>query len=705
MIFSRALNTEEISATYFNTALRLDKDFNNLVDGNYSYAAYAINSGGNLTISYRNFSKDTVYPLTPSPVISSIDGTDSNTSDLNCSAIMTHEIGNSMNVTVDWYRNDISNLTLFYNNEYSNGTLFSSILNATPIEFNLDPPGVDAQDFSIYYEDGWYHIYYIKSNEGETWTDRGNNSQFFGYEKSQDLSHWSFIDNVLEVDNTSNWNNQHVWAPHVFKNGSTYYMYYAGIDNQTGGAHTERIGLATSTNLQDWTRSNTNNCSGTIGDGCVWDCNTTWGGWDGGFEWDGQCRDPYVLDDVADTGYYYMVYTTITLQYVQVVGLAKSTDLINWEDVGPINRTSSGKAESPHILKQNNTYYIFYSSPSVVKYTSTTNITDLTLSNWESLVNVPGRSSAYFASELLNDSSKLVWADISGFEIYFMEFKLNDTSNTMSLSNLNSSLVAGKTNNEENWSCKIKLFSGGQSSAWGNSSNLLIGGSSSEVAPQPSSSSTYIRQQTSRDGSLSFYVRISRGKESEIQIDDNNETKVTNLKIKAKNRIRGNIEIKKSNMDEVDCKIPEEQNKEYFIYNVLDISHENIPDEDIEEVKLTLEVQKEWIFSNNISQLEVMRCKDSIEYLNISLQEDSEKNKKYLVSSDGFSKWIIAGFREKLLPEIEEENNTIVEKEIETKAEETKKESISPNVYVLSFVLLGILLLIIKLIIIPKKNK
>ena len=351
MIFSRALSIEEINAAYFNTALRLDKDFNNLSDGNYSFAAYAMNSGGNLTISYRNFSKGVVYPLNSTPTISSIDGTNSNTSDLNCSATITHEIGNPLNATVGWYRDDVLNLTLFYNNDYSNGTSFSSILNATPVEFNLDPPGIDAQDFSIYYEDGWYHIYYIKNNEGETWTTQGNNSQFFGYEKSQDLSHWSLIDNVLRVDNTSDWNNQHVWAPHVFKNGSTYYMYYTGIDNQTGGAHTERVGLATSSNLQDWTRSDTNNCNGTTGNGCVWDCNTTWSGWDAGFAWDGQCRDPYVLDDVASTGYYYMVYTANTLQYVQIVGLAKSTDLINWEDVGPINRTSSGKQSYQLTLK------------------------------------------------------------------------------------------------------------------------------------------------------------------------------------------------------------------------------------------------------------------------------------------------------------------------------------------------------------------
>ena len=698
-IFARTLSQEEVNSTYYNAELSLTKNFNNLADGNYTYAAYAINSDGNLTISLRNVTKDTAYPLIPSVSLASTDGANNDTSDLNCSATIMHEVGSDMNATIGWYRNNILNLTLFFNNNYLNGTLFESILEANPTEFNLDPPGVYAKDFSLYYESGWYHIYYIKDNEGESWQDRGNNSQFFGYEKSQDLSHWSFIDNVLEVDESSDWNNQHVWAPHVFKNGSIYYMYYTGIDNQTGGAHTERIGLATSSDLQEWTRHGANNCDGTTGDGCVFDCNNTWNEWDGGYAWDGQCRDPYVFDDTADTGYYYMVYTTNPIQWQHVIGLAKSTNLIDWEDVGPINRTSGGKAESAHILKQNNTYYLFYSANDNLKYTYTTNLTDLTLSNWGSATDVPNQSSANYASELLNDSSRLIWGYILGYEIYFQEFEINNSPGTMEISDLNSSMVAGKTNDGENWSCKIKLSSGDQESEWGNSSNLYIGDlpeSSTTVVPV-SSSSNYLRQQRSDNGLL-FNLIISRGRERAAEIEDYTNTGITNLRIKAKEKINGDLEIKKINLENITCELPVELNRDYVAYRVLDIIHEGILDEDIEEVELSIEISKNWLELNKINQLKIMRCRDIMESLEPIKLEGSEKYEKYSVTSDGFSTWIIAGLKGKLLSEIGGENSTIVEKEQINEEE----KSINSTQYTLGFILFGILLFMLRLIILKK---
>jgi predicted GH43/DUF377 family glycosyl hydrolase len=702
-IFSRTLSPEEINSIHYNTGLSLTKSFNNLSDGNYNYAAYAINSDGNLTRSLRNFTKDTVYPLIPSVSISSTDDEDDGDSDLNCSATIIHEIGHEMNATIGWYRNDILNLTMFFNNNYENGTLFESILEENPTEFKLDPPGViNAKDFSLYYEDEWYHLYYIKATA--EW-----NAEFFGYQKSQDLSHWSFIDDVLGVDENSDWNIRMVWAPHVFKNNGTYFMFYTGIDNETGGDHTQRIGLATSSDLHEWTRYNVNNCSGTIGDGCVLDCNYSWNGWDEGYVWDGQCRDPYVFDDTEDTGYYYMVYTTSPIQWQQVVGLAKSTDLVDWEDVGPINRTYGGKAESPHIIKQNDTYYLFYSAYTNLKYTSTTNLTDLTLSNWGSATEVPNQSSQNYASELLNVSSNLIWGYIRSYNIYFQQFELNESTGVMEISNLNSSMVAGETNDGENWSCKIQLSSGEQESAWGNSSNLYLGDLPPSVVIPNSQASHYFLQQNS-NSRLLFKVKIPRGREREIEINDYANAGITNLRIKAKEKINGNLEIKKINLENVTCELPTLFNKEYVEYRVLEIIHDNIPDEDIEEVELEIEVSKNWSELHGINELKIMRCKDTIQYLEPIELEGSDEYMKYSVTADGFSTWIIAGFKETLLLEIEEKNNSIEEEnspmveQNQTSKEKFEDKSTNSLIYLLSFILVLILLIIIRLKRLKKSN-
>jgi len=52
-IISRALSTQEIKASYSDSEYRLQNDFKYLVDGQYNYSAYAIDSVGNLNISKR----------------------------------------------------------------------------------------------------------------------------------------------------------------------------------------------------------------------------------------------------------------------------------------------------------------------------------------------------------------------------------------------------------------------------------------------------------------------------------------------------------------------------------------------------------------------------------------------------------------------------------------------------------------------------
>ncbi|RLE40256.1 hypothetical protein DRJ16_07320, partial [Candidatus Woesearchaeota archaeon] len=69
-----------------------------------------------------------VSPTTPTPTLISVDGRNSTTADLNCSATITDPDGDAMNVSVRWYKNDVLNLSFDYNNSYTNGTVFSALL-------------------------------------------------------------------------------------------------------------------------------------------------------------------------------------------------------------------------------------------------------------------------------------------------------------------------------------------------------------------------------------------------------------------------------------------------------------------------------------------------------------------------------------------------------------------------------------------------
>ncbi|MFH1585758.1 MAG: LamG-like jellyroll fold domain-containing protein [archaeon] len=61
----------------------------------------------------------------------SVDATNKSNADLNCSANITdQDSGDTLDVSVRWYRNEVLNFTIDYDNSYSNGTEFSAILDS-----------------------------------------------------------------------------------------------------------------------------------------------------------------------------------------------------------------------------------------------------------------------------------------------------------------------------------------------------------------------------------------------------------------------------------------------------------------------------------------------------------------------------------------------------------------------------------------------
>jgi parallel beta-helix repeat protein len=72
-----------------------------------------------------------VAPNNPAPILVSVDGNNQTASDLNCSSLITdNDSGDLLNVTIQWIKNDVLNLTIDYNNSYVNATMFSAILDS-----------------------------------------------------------------------------------------------------------------------------------------------------------------------------------------------------------------------------------------------------------------------------------------------------------------------------------------------------------------------------------------------------------------------------------------------------------------------------------------------------------------------------------------------------------------------------------------------
>lgn len=208
--------------------------------------------------------------------------------------------------------------------------------------------GWDAADFAIVRRDGLLHVVYIK---GPLWLDYpATHGKSFGHESTLDGLSWQAHGDALAVNPASDWDRNFVWAPSIVFNPADglYHMFYAGVvvDPATGW-HTERIGSATSPDLETWTRVTGGGCAGVVGPGCVMDGDVAWGSWDEPGPWRRQCRDPFVIKDPA-SAHWYMVWSTAPGPYngQGVIALARSDDLVHWTDLGPIACTLGTKAES-----------------------------------------------------------------------------------------------------------------------------------------------------------------------------------------------------------------------------------------------------------------------------------------------------------------------------------------------------------------------
>ncbi|MBT7237841.1 hypothetical protein HN865_03210 [Candidatus Woesearchaeota archaeon] len=97
--------------------------------GSYGNDSREANMSDNV-FEYITLSSTNSAPTDPSPSLTSVDGLNLTTSDLNCSATITDPDSNVLNVSVRWYNNSVLSLTVDYNNSYASGTLFNATLDS-----------------------------------------------------------------------------------------------------------------------------------------------------------------------------------------------------------------------------------------------------------------------------------------------------------------------------------------------------------------------------------------------------------------------------------------------------------------------------------------------------------------------------------------------------------------------------------------------
>lgn len=208
---------------------------------------------------------------------------------------------------------------------------------------------------------GVFHLFF--QNEGHV---TGNEIEHY---TSRDLQTFEYVGVALRK-NPDGWDSFGLWAPHVVAFAGTYYMLYTGVTGRDAFSQ-QRIGLATSTDLVNWTRYPVNHCPGTSGDGCLYECDEPWTTWGRGpGSYNQQCRDPFVIRDPVSQKWLLFATAKSTNQY-GVVTVASSPDLLQWTGAGyidatrrvasaPVPRSTGGQAENPAIMSHEGAYYLLF---------------------------------------------------------------------------------------------------------------------------------------------------------------------------------------------------------------------------------------------------------------------------------------------------------------------------------------------------------
>ncbi|MDH4239795.1 MAG: hypothetical protein OEW48_09550 [Phycisphaerae bacterium] len=221
------------------------------------------------------------------------------------------------------------------------------------IKTGFRPVGGKVADFAVARRDGRYHFFYIERRLQEGTPFYPGHEIYFGHASTADFVNWRVHDPVMLV-RPDTWEEAHVWAPFILRRGNEYIMAYTGVNRYLS----QNIGLATSTDLFQWKRWDTNPISP-----CK---DRPWAHWREGAI--SSCRDPSLLEY---DGRYWMIYTANTRQGASCIALTSTPDFRQWQDHGPIcvgpatgyearleGGHLQGSLESANLLHRRNKWYL-----------------------------------------------------------------------------------------------------------------------------------------------------------------------------------------------------------------------------------------------------------------------------------------------------------------------------------------------------------
>lgn len=219
------------------------------------------------------------------------------------------------------------------------------------------PVGGRVADFGTARHHGRDHFFYIERRLQEGTPFYPGHEIYFGHASTPDFFEWEVHAPVLGV-RPDTWEEAHVWAPVLLRNGNEFIMAYTGLNRHLS----QNIGLASSRDLFEWKRWNSNPISPAKG--------ATWSYWR---EDDiCSCRDP---DLFRHDGRVWMPYTANTKAGATCIALSSTGNFKKWRDHGPIlvgpptgyeprleGGHPQGSFESPNLSHRRGRYFLIFNA-------------------------------------------------------------------------------------------------------------------------------------------------------------------------------------------------------------------------------------------------------------------------------------------------------------------------------------------------------
>ena len=218
-----------------------------------------------------------------------------------------------------------------------------------------------------------YRLFYLQAPRDLPDPELRHGVATVGQAVSRDLVHWEERGTALEAGPAGSWDDRAIWTGSIVERDGMFHWFYTGIGRRDW---VQRIGLATSDDpdLERWERHPSNP---------LLEADPRWYEKQVAGLWPAEaCRDPWLVW-APDEAVYYMLYTARErepdpsspdagtaasperavgpMDGRGVIGLARSTDLVEWEPLPPLVAPGEfGEMEVPQVVHLDDRWYLLF---------------------------------------------------------------------------------------------------------------------------------------------------------------------------------------------------------------------------------------------------------------------------------------------------------------------------------------------------------